>query len=299
MPTIHQTKILHKRKKIMSNIIDGKLVSAAVKDRVAAEVKELNQKGISVCLAVILVGNDPASQIYVANKKKTCEQLGIISKEYLLPETTTQDELLALVNQLNNDKTVNGILCQLPLPKGLDEKVVIEAIDPNKDVDAFHPVNVGRIMIGDYDFLPCTPAGVMEMLAYYNIDVCGKECVVIGRSNIVGKPMGMLLLHKNGTVTISHSRTKNLSAVTRRADILVAAVGKANFVTADMVKDGAVVIDVGMNRNNGKLCGDVDFAAVAPKASYITPVPGGVGPMTIAVLMKNTLTAAKRQNNII
>ena len=299
MPTIHQTKILHKRKKIMSNIIDGKLVSAAVKDRVAAEVKELNQKGISVCLAVILVGNDPASQIYVANKKKTCEQLGIISKEYLLPETTTQDELLALVNQLNNDKTVNGILCQLPLPKGLDEKVVIEAIDPNKDVDAFHPVNVGRIMIGDYDFLPCTPAGVMEMLAYYNIDVCGKECVVIGRSNIVGKPMGMLLLHKNGTVTISHSRTKNLSAVTRRADILVAAVGKANFVTADMVKDGAVVIDVGMNRNNGKLCGDVDFAAVAPKASYITPVPGGVGPMTIAVLMKNTLTAARRQNNLI
>ena len=283
----------------MANIIDGKLVSAAVKERVAAEVKSLNQKGISVCLAVILVGSDPASQIYVANKKKACEQLGIISKEYLLPETTTQDELLSLVKELNADKTVNGILCQLPLPKGLDEKVVIEAIDPNKDVDAFHPVNVGRIMIGDYDFLPCTPAGVMEMLAYYNIDVCGKECVVIGRSNIVGKPMGMLLLHKNGTVTIAHSRTKNLSEVTRRADILVAAVGKAKFVTADMVKDGAVVIDVGMNRADGKLCGDVDFDAVSEKASYITPVPGGVGPMTIATLMQNTLTAAKRQNNLI
>lgn len=283
----------------MSNIIDGKLVSAAVKERVAAEVKELNQKGISVCLAVILVGSDPASQIYVANKKKACEQLGIISKEYLLPETTTQDELLTLVNELNADASVNGILCQLPLPKGLDEKVVIEAIDPNKDVDAFHPVNVGRIMIGDYDFLPCTPAGVMEMLAYYNIDVCGKECVVIGRSNIVGKPMGMLLLHKNGTVTIAHSKTKDLSEVTRRADILVAAVGKAKFVTADMVKDGAVVIDVGMNRADGKLCGDVDFDAVSEKASYITPVPGGVGPMTIATLMQNTLTAAKRQNNLI
>ena len=283
----------------MSNIIDGKLVSAAVKERVAAEVKELNQKGISVCLAVILVGSDPASQIYVANKKKACEQLGIISKEYLLPETTTQDELLTLVNELNADASVNGILCQLPLPKGLDEKIVIEAIDPNKDVDAFHPVNVGRIMIGDYDFLPCTPAGVMEMLAYYNIDVCGKECVVIGRSNIVGKPMGMLLLHKNGTVTIAHSKTKDLSEVTRRADILVAAVGKAKFVTADMIKEGAVVIDVGMNRADGKLCGDVDFDAVSEKASYITPVPGGVGPMTIATLMQNTLTAAKRQNNLI
>lgn len=282
----------------MSNIIDGKLVSAAVKERVATEVKVLNSKGISVCLAVILVGCDPASQIYVANKKKACEKLGIISKEYLLPENTTQDELLALINELNSDKTVNGILCQLPLPKGLDEKAVIAAIDSQKDVDAFHPVNVGKIMIGDYDFLPCTPAGVMEMLAYYNIDVSGKECVVIGRSNIVGKPMGMLLLHKNGTVTIAHSRTQNLADVTRRADILVAAVGKANFVTADMVKDGAVVIDVGMNRSDGKLCGDVDFDAVSEKASYITPVPGGVGPMTIATLMQNTLTAAKRQNNL-
>ncbi len=283
----------------MSNIIDGKLVSSAVKDRVAKEVKELNQKGISVCLAVILVGNDPASQIYVANKKKACESLGIISKEYLLSDTTTQQELLTLINELNNDKTVNGILCQLPLPKGLDEKAVIAAINPEKDVDAFHPINVGKIMIGDYDFLPCTPAGVMEMLSFYNIDVCGKECVVIGRSNIVGKPMGMLLLHKNGTVTICHSRTKNLAEVTKKADILVAAVGKAKFVTADMVKDGAVVIDVGMNRENGKLCGDVDFDAVSQKASYITPVPGGVGPMTIATLMQNTLTAAKRQNNLV
>ena len=283
----------------MSNIIDGKLVSTAVKQRVADEVKELNKNGVSVCLAVILVGEDPASQIYVANKKKACEQLGIISKEYVLPADTTQEELLSLIDNLNNDNSVNGILCQLPLPKGLDEKAVIASINPEKDVDAFHPVNVGKIMIGDYDFLPCTPAGVMEMLAYYNIDVTGKDCVVIGRSNIVGKPMGMLLLHKNGTVTICHSKTKNLAEVTKKADILVAAVGKANFVTADMVKDGAVVIDVGMNRENGKLCGDVDFEGVASKASFITPVPGGVGPMTIATLMQNTLTAAKKQNNIV
>ena len=283
----------------MSNIIDGKLVSAAVKERVANEIKALNNQGVSVCLAVILVGSDPASQIYVANKKKACEQLGIVSKEFLLPETATQDELLSLIDKLNCDESVNGILCQLPLPKTLDEKAVIAAIDPNKDVDAFHPINVGKIMIGDYDFLPCTPAGVMEMLSYYNIDVCGKECVVIGRSNIVGKPMSMLLLHKNGTVTTAHSRTQNLAEVTRRADILVAAVGIAKFVKTDMVKDGAVVIDVGMNRADGKLCGDVDFEAVSQKASFITPVPGGVGPMTIATLMQNTLTAAKRQNNLI
>lgn len=283
----------------MSNIIDGKAVSSAVKQRVADEIKSLNSKGISVCLAVILVGNDPASQIYVSNKKKTCEALGIVSKEYLLPESTTQDELLSLIKKLNNDSSVNGILCQLPLPKGLDEKTVIETIDPAKDVDAFHPVNVGKIMIGDYDFLPCTPAGIIEMLDYYNIDITSKECVVIGRSNIVGKPMAMLLLHKNGTVTICHSKTKNLADMTSKADILIAAVGKANFVTADMVKDGAVVIDVGMNRSCGKLCGDVDFENVAKKASYITPVPGGVGPMTIATLMQNTLTAAKKQNKII
>ncbi len=283
----------------MNNIIDGKVVSSAVKQRVADEIKSLNSKGISVCLAVILVGNDPASQIYVANKKKTCEALGIVSKEYLLPESTTQDELLNLIKKLNNDSSVNGILCQLPLPKGLDEKAVIEAIDPAKDVDAFHPVNVGKIMIGDYDFLPCTPAGIIEMLDYYNIDITSKECVVIGRSNIVGKPMAMLLLHRNGTVTICHSKTKNLADITSKADILIAAVGKANFVTADMVKDGAVVIDVGMNRSCGKLCGDVDFENVAKKSSYITPVPGGVGPMTIATLMQNTLTAAKKQNKII
>ncbi|MBQ8203586.1 MAG: bifunctional methylenetetrahydrofolate dehydrogenase/methenyltetrahydrofolate cyclohydrolase FolD [Clostridia bacterium] len=280
----------------MSNIIDGKVVSAYIKDNVAKEVSALKEKGIETCLAVILVGSDPASQIYVANKKKACEALGIVSKEFVLPETTTEEELLSLIEKLNNDKSVNGILCQLPLPRGLDERVVINAISPLKDVDAFHPSNVGKIMIGDYDFAPCTPAGIMEMLDYYNISVEGKNCVVIGRSNIVGKPMSLLLLHKNGTVTTCHSRTKELKEVCSKADILVAAVGKANFVTADMVKEGAVVIDVGMNRSEGKLCGDVDFQAVKDKASFITPVPGGVGPMTIAVLMKNTLTAAKKQN---
>ena len=283
----------------MSKIIDGKLVSAAVKQRVAEGVAELKEKGISVGLAVILVGEDPASKIYVANKKKACEDLGIVSHEYLLPATATEEELLALVETLNNEKSINGILCQLPLPKHLDEKTVINAIDPKKDVDAFHPSNVGKIMIGDYDFVPCTPAGVMELLKYYNIEAEGKLCVVIGRSNIVGKPMSMLLLHKNGTVTTCHSRTKNLKEVCKEADILVAAVGKAKFVTADMVKDGAVVVDVGMNRFDGKLCGDVDFEGVSGKASFITPVPGGVGPMTIAMLMQNTLTAAKKQNGLI
>ncbi len=283
----------------MSKIIDGKLVSAAVKQRVAEGVAELKEKGISVGLAVILVGEDPASKIYVANKKKACEDLGIVSHEYLLPATATQEELLALVETLNNEDSINGILCQLPLPKHLDEKTVINAIDPKKDVDAFHPSNVGKIMIGDYDFVPCTPAGVMELLKYYNIEAEGKLCVVIGRSNIVGKPMSMLLLHKNGTVTTCHSRTKNLKEVCKEADILVAAVGKAKFVTADMVKDGAVVVDVGMNRFDGKLCGDVDFEGVSEKASFITPVPGGVGPMTIAMLMQNTLTAAKKQNGLI
>lgn len=281
----------------MSKIIDGKVVSSYIKDNVAKEVASLKEKGVETCLAVILVGSDPASQIYVANKKKACEALGIISKEYVLPETTTEEELLALVEELNNDKSVNGILCQLPLPYGLNESVVINAISPEKDVDAFHPTNVGKIMIGDYDFAPCTPAGIMEMLKYYDISVEGKTCVVIGRSNIVGKPMSLLLLHKNGTVTTCHSKTADLKEVCRRADILVAAVGRANFVTADMVKEGAVVIDVGMNRSKGKLCGDVDFEAVKEKASYITPVPGGVGPMTIAMLMKNTLTAAKKQNS--
>ena len=282
----------------MTKIIDGKAISAAVKERVKAGVAELNAKGITVGLAVIIVGEDPASKVYVANKKKACEALGIISEEYALSETTTQEELLSLINELNAKKSINGILCQLPLPKHLDEKLIINSILPEKDVDAFHPHNVGRIMIGDYDFVPCTPAGIMEMLAYENIDVAGKTCVVIGRSNIVGKPMGMLLLHKNGTVTICHSRTKNLAEICKTADILVASVGKAGFVTPDMVKEGAVVIDVGINRENGKLCGDVDYEAVKDKTSAITPVPGGVGPMTIAMLMQNTLTAAKKQNGI-
>ena len=283
----------------MAKLIDGKVISAAVKDEVAKEVTKLKEKGITPGLAVIIVGEDPASKVYVANKEKACEQLGMASFKYALPEDTTEEELLALVNKLNSDPEVHGILCQLPLPKHLNEELIINTILPEKDVDAFHPQNVGKIMIGNYDFLPCTPAGVMEMLNYENIDITGKECVVIGRSNIVGKPMSMLLLHKNGTVTVCHSRTANLKEVCRRADILVAAVGRANFVTADMVKDGAVVIDVGINRlDNGKLCGDVNFAEVEPKASYITPVPGGVGPMTIATLMKNTLTAAKKQNKL-
>ena len=282
----------------MALIIDGKKVSAEVKEQVRLETLELAKKGIKPGLAVIIVGDDPASRVYVNNKKKACEAVGFLSREYALPATTTQDELLSLVDELNNDKEINGILCQLPLPKGLDEKAVIEAISPLKDVDAFHAINVGKIMIGDYDFLPCTPAGVMEMLHSYKIPVEGKKCVVIGRSNIVGKPMAMLLLHENGTVTVTHSRTKNLAEVTREADILVAAIGKPKFVTADMVKEGAVVIDVGMDRDeNGKLCGDVDFENVKEKCSAITPVPGGVGPMTIAVLMKNTLKACKIQNN--
>lgn len=279
-------------------LIDGKAISAAVKERVKSGVAELNKKGITVGLAVIIVGEDPASKVYVANKKKACEALGIISEEYALPEATTEAELLALIKELNSKSSINGILCQLPLPRHLDEKLIINSIVPEKDVDAFHPQNVGRIMIGDYDFVPCTPAGIMEMLAYEKIEVEGKRCVVIGRSNIVGKPMAMLLLHKNGTVTVCHSRTKDLKQECLKADILVAAVGKADFVTADMVKEGAVVIDVGMNRKDGKLCGDVDFDSVKEKASAITPVPGGVGPMTIAMLMQNTLTAAKRQNNI-
>lgn len=282
----------------MALIIDGKKVSAEVKEQVRLETLELAKKGIKPGLAVIIVGDDPASRVYVNNKKKACEAVGFLSREYALPATTTQEELLSLVDELNNDKEINGILCQLPLPKGLDEKAVIEAISPLKDVDAFHAINVGKIMIGDYDFLPCTPAGVMEMLHSYKIPVEGKNCVVIGRSNIVGKPMAMLLLHENGTVTVTHSRTKNLAEVTREADILVAAIGKPKFVTADMVKEGAVVIDVGMDRDeNGKLCGDVDFENVKEKCSAITPVPGGVGPMTIAVLMKNTLKACKIQNN--
>ncbi len=280
-------------------IIDGKKVSAEVKAKVAEETAGLKKQGITPGLAVILVGDDPASRVYVNNKKKACELVGFKSEEYALPASASQEELLALVEELNNRSDINGILCQLPLPEGLDDSAVIEAISPLKDVDAFHKQNVGRIMIGDYDFLPCTPAGIMEMLHYYDISVDGKKCVVIGRSNIVGKPMAMLLLHENGTVTICHSHTKNLSEITSDADILVAAIGVPKFVKADMVKKGAVVIDVGMDRDEeGKLCGDVDFDDVKDKCSYITPVPGGVGPMTIATLMKNTLKACKLQNNL-
>ncbi len=275
-------------------------MAADTKASIKEQTDELKSKyHITPGLAVVVVGDDPASRVYVNNKKKACEAVGFVSEEYALPAETSQEELLALVETLNNKPDINGILVQLPLPKHLDDKAVIAAINPQKDVDAFHAVNVGKIMLGEYDFLPCTPAGVMEMLHSYQIPVEGKECVVIGRSNIVGKPMGMLLLHENGTVTICHSRTKNLAEVCRRADILVAAVGIPKFVKADMVKEGAVVIDVGMDRDeNGKLCGDVDFENVKEKCSFITPVPGGVGPMTIATLMKNTLKACKLQNNI-
>ncbi len=282
----------------MYKLIDGKAISTAVKERVAREVEALKAKGISTGLAVIIVGEDPASQVYVRNKELACQTCGMYSEKIELPESTTQEKLINLVEELNGRADIDGILCQLPLPSHIDEKAVLDAIDPSKDVDAFHPVNVGRIMIGDFDFLPCTPAGIMEMLKYENIEIEGKNCVVIGRSNIVGKPMAMLMLHKNATVTICHSRTQNLKEICRGADILIAAVGRADFVTADMVKEGAVVIDVGMNRKDGKLCGDVAFDEVKDKAAYITPVPGGVGPMTIATLMQNTLTAAKRHNNI-
>ncbi len=276
------------------NIIDGKAVSLAVKERVKDEISE---KGLKIGLAVVIAGNNQASRVYVNNKKKACEFCGITSYEYALPEETSEEELLELVDTLNKDVKINGILVQLPLPKQINEKKIIEHISPIKDVDAFHAVNVGKIMIGDYAFLPCTPAGVMELIHSTGTEVSGKECVVIGRSNIVGKPMAMLLLHENGTVTVCHSRTKNLAEVCRRADILVSAVGRANFVTADMVKEGAIVIDVGMNRNEeNKLCGDVDFENVKDKCSYITPVPGGVGPMTIAMLMENTLRAGKLQS---
>ena len=283
----------------MTKIIDGKAVSASVKEAVAKEAAALKEKGILVGLAVVIVGNDPASRVYVNNKKKACAACGIESYEYALPEETTEEELLALVEKLNGDPAVNGILVQLPLPRQIDEHRIIEAISPKKDVDAFHAVNVGKILIGDFDFLPCTPSGCMDLIDSTGVPVEGKRCVVIGRSNIVGKPMAMLLLHRNGTVTICHSKTKNLKEICREADILVAAVGRPNFVTADMVKEGAVVIDVGMNRlENGKLCGDVDFEGVSKVAGWITPVPGGVGPMTIATLMRNTLTAAKLQNGM-
>ena len=278
----------------MAQIIDGKAISKQVREEIATDVVSFKEKyGSAPGLAVIIVGNDPASQVYVRNKKRGCEEVGFYSESYELPDSTTQEELIALVERLNNDDKIHGILVQLPLPKHLNETEVLLKIRPEKDVDAFHPYNVGKIMIGNHDLLPCTPAGVMVLLEKSGIDVSGKKCVVIGRSNIVGKPMAMLLLHANGTVTICHSRTQNLKEVCREADILVASIGKPEFVKGDMVKDGAVVVDVGINRKpDGKLCGDVDFAEVEPKASYITPVPGGVGPMTITMLLKNTLTAA-------
>lgn len=276
--------------------IDGKEVSAAVRNEITEQVAKLKACGITPGLAVIIVGNDPASRVYVNNKKKGCEQTGMNSFEYALPEETTTEELITLIEKLNKDNDVHGILCQLPVPKHIDEEKVLNAISPDKDVDAFHPVNCGKVMTGDYIFAPCTPAGMIEMLNYYNIPIAGKHCVIIGRSNIVGKPMAMLMLKNNATVTVCHSRTENLAEITKQADILVAAVGRPNFVTADMVKDGAVVLDVGINRmEDGKLCGDVDFDAVCEKTSFITPVPGGVGPMTITMLLKNTLKAASEK----
>ena len=278
----------------MAVIIDGKAVSASLRQELKAEVEALKAGGVTPGLAVVIVGNDDASHKYVRNKKRGCEELGIYSEVHELPEETSQQELIGLVRKLNVDPKIDGILVQLPLPKTIDEKAVIENINPDKDVDAFHETNVGKIMIGNYRFLPCTPAGIMELIASQGIDLRGKECVVIGRSNIVGKPMAMLLLPAHGPGPICHSRPPDLPEVAWRAAVLVVAIGKAKFVTADMVKPGAVVIDVGMDRDeNGKLCGDVDFEAVREVAGYITPVPGGVGPMTITMLLKNTITAAK------
>ena len=279
----------------MAEIIDGKKISAQIRGSIKEETARfIAETGVTPGLAVILVGSDPASQIYVRNKKKACEEVGFKSFEYLMPESTTEEELKELVNKLTHTSEVHGILCQLPLPKHISEKAVIESISPMKDVDAFHPANVGRIMTGDYNFLPCTPAGIMELIKSTGVEIAGKKCVVVGRSNIVGKPMAMLLLHANGTVTMCHSKTADLKKECLEADILVVATGKAKMIKADMVKPGAVVIDVGMDRDeNGKLCGDVDFDEVSKVAGYITPVPGGVGPMTIAMLMRNTYTAAK------
>ena len=281
----------------MTQIIDGKAISTQIKDELKEQVAEMKAKGITLCLAVIQVGADPASCVYVRNKKKACEYIGIESLSYELPEETTEEQLLDLIRELNARKDVNGILVQLPLPKGLNEEKILDEIDPLKDVDGFHPMNVGNLSIGRKGFVSCTPAGVIQLLKRSGIEIAGKECVVIGRSNIVSKPMGMLLLRENGTVTTAHSKTKNLQEVTKRADILVAAVGKPRMITADYVKEGAVVIDVGIHRNeDNKLCGDVDYESVAPKCSAITPVPGGVGPMTIAMLMKNCVESYSLQN---
>lgn len=281
----------------MYQLIDGKKISAEIKEEVKAKVAEYKANGVEITLAVIQVGNDPASSVYVGNKKKACEFVGIRSLSYELPEETTQEELLDLVKELNERKDVNGILVQLPLPKQIDEETVLNTISPLKDVDGFHPMNVGALCIGKAGFVSCTPAGIIELLKRSDVDIKGKECVVIGRSNIVGKPMALLLLRENGTVTVTHSRTVDLKEVTSRADILVVAIGKPKMITAEYVKEGAVVIDVGIHRDaNNKLCGDVDFDAVADKCSAITPVPGGVGPMTIAMLMKNCVESVSLQN---
>ena len=280
----------------MAKIIDGKAISASIREELKNEIAA---NGLVPGLAVILVGDDPASAVYVRNKKRACAEVGIYSESYELPGETGQQDLLDLISMLNAKDSINGILVQLPLPRHIDEKTVLLAIDPAKDVDAFHPYNVGRIVTGDYDYLPCTPAGVMTLLERSGIDPEGKKCVVVGRSNIVGKPQALLMMHANATVTVCHSRTRDLAAECRQADILVVAIGKADFIKGDMIKDGAVVIDVGMNRRpDGKLTGDVDFESASLKASYITPVPGGVGPMTITTLLKNTLTAAKRAAGI-
>ena len=283
----------------MAIVMDGKGFSAVCKDNIKKEVERLTAMGHQPGMAVVLVGNNPASQVYVRNKEKDCQECGIYSAMYTLPEETTEQQLLEILDVLNHDDKIHGILVQLPVPKHIDPQKVIESIDPIKDVDAFHPTNVGYLTTGMPRFAPCTPAGIVKLMEEYGIDPAGKHCVVIGRSNIVGKPMALLLLQKNGTVTICHSGTKDLKEQTLQADILVSAVGRTGFVTGDMVKDGAVVIDVAMNRNDaGKLCGDVVYGEVAEKASYITPVPGGVGPMTRVMLLENTLTACKLQNNI-
>lgn len=278
----------------MAMTIDGKAISQKIKDELKEQAAALKKQGITITLAVIQVGNDPASTVYVRNKKKGCEYVGIESLSYELPEETTQQELLSLIGELNRKDEVNGILVQLPLPAHIDEDKVIRAIHPKKDVDGFHPQSVGALCIGQPGFVSCTPAGIIQLLKRSNIEIAGKECVVLGRSNIVGKPMAVLMLRENATVTIAHSRTRDLKEVTKRADILIAAVGKPKMITADYVKEGAVVIDVGINRDeNGKLCGDVDFESVEPLCRAITPVPGGVGPMTIAMLLNNCLESVK------
>lgn len=280
----------------MAKLIDGKAISAQIKDECKEKVARLRAEGVEVTLAVIQVGADPASTVYVGNKKKACEYIGIRSLAYELPEETTEEELLDLITELNERKDVNGILVQLPLPKHINEEKVLDRIDPKKDVDGFHPQNVGALCIGKTGFVSCTPAGIIQLLKRSGIEIAGKECVVVGRSNIVGKPMALLLLRENGTVTVAHSRTRDLKEVTRRADILVVAIGKPRMITADYVKEGAVVIDVGIHRNeNNKLCGDVDFESVEPLCSAITPVPGGVGPMTIAMLMNNCVESVEIQ----